>query len=140
MHILIVVFNQWYRMVLEHVLKQAGFDVRAVQNPRQAAHLLDECIDLLITDFHFPDEVGNPDFNAAAELCRAARDSIRADLPIVVLTNLPSNDVGMEAILKDNAFPANLRFFDVVLEAPDDIVKFVKGYQPVLPQALMPRG
>ena len=42
MQILLVVFNQLFRMVLENLLSQHGLNVRAVRTPDQAVDLLDD--------------------------------------------------------------------------------------------------
>jgi len=121
---LLVIFSTPYRLVLRQILDDHGFDVFPTKTPREAQDALDHLdpkIDLLITDFHFPDERGNPDFEAAAELCRLAQEKNRPDLPILILSDTPVNDPGVETARRSHRFPENAELVDVVTTSLSEV-------------------
>lgn len=115
--ILLVEDDRFLRMLLEMHLQQHGYQVKTASNGKEAQPLLDESIDLILTDLHMPVMDG-------LRLIEWLRAQPRwSSLPVLVLTAQ-----GRDSALKDaRAVGAD----DVILK-PVDINTLIQSLETLL--------
>jgi DNA-binding response OmpR family regulator len=84
---ILAIEDDWtVRMVLEHVLENAGHDVRVVSGLVEGRGALEQRrFDLVLLDVNLPDGSG-------LELLRSLREDLRDGTPVVVLSGMRQED------------------------------------------------
>jgi CheY-like chemotaxis protein len=120
--ILLVEFDDLYRIGLALQLRQEGYDVVDESNPEEGlAALRTSKFDLLITHLHFGyDENGGRNYAEAADFCRQAIGTGNV-LRIIYL----GSTVSSEDKVDEFNFPKGVGVVDVVSSRTDTIVKQV---------------
>ena len=90
-HILVIDDEKNYLIVMEALLKDAGYEVTALNDPEMALHFLDESeVDVVITDMKMPKLSGK-------EVLQRIKKSW-PDLPVLIMTAFGSIESAVEAM------------------------------------------
>lgn len=90
-HILVVDDEKNYLMVIEAMLKDAGYEVTAINDPELALHFLNESeVDVVITDMKMPKISGK-------ELLQAVKKT-SPEMPVLIMTAFGSIESAVEAM------------------------------------------
>ena len=90
-HILVIDDEKNYLIVMEALLKDAGYEVTALNDPEMALHFLDESeVDVVITDMKMPKLTGK-------EVLQRIKKSW-PDLPVLIMTAFGSIESAVEAM------------------------------------------
>ncbi|MCQ2444289.1 MAG: sigma-54 dependent transcriptional regulator [Mailhella sp.] len=90
-HILVVDDEKNYLMVIEAMLKDAGYEVTAINDPELALHFLNESeVDVVITDMKMPKISGK-------ELLQAVKKAT-PEIPVLIMTAFGSIESAVEAM------------------------------------------
>jgi hypothetical protein len=124
--ILLVEYNGLYRGTLKQLLAASTqHEVVDVKDPDSATERLSPAVRVLISNICFPDKLGNRDYSVAAAFLRTARERVGSNLSIIGLSTVPLADEALQNLLRENDFPSDVRYFDIVATRPRELVAIV---------------